>query len=123
MTKKELNQLYYLNREIINRTEELVNLKIKLRDNPEWRSFGGENVMKYEKELVEKIRECNLVKKKIERFMNGIEDSFTRQIFYYRYAKGMTWKKVAYMTGGYNSEECVRKIAERYLKAHNIKNE
>ena len=117
MTKKELNQLYYLNREIINKTEELVNLKIKLRDNPDWVNFGGENIRNYEKELVEKIRECRAIKKKIEKFMNGIEDSFTRQIFYYRYAKGMTWKKVAYMTGGCNTEESVRKIAERYLKA------
>ena len=50
------------------------------------------------------------------KFLNSIDDSLTRQIFYYRYVRCMSWKKVSYMTGGYNSDDGVRKIAERYLK-------
>ncbi|MBR5613880.1 MAG: hypothetical protein IKW64_01075 [Clostridia bacterium] len=118
MTKKELMQVYYLNKEIINETEELVELKIKARRragetrNPKLESL----IALREKEIVEKVRRCTALRDKINEFINSIDDSLTRQIIYYRYAKCMTWRQVAYMTGGYNTEEGVRKISERYLK-------
>ena len=118
MTKKELMQMYYLNKEIINETEELVELKIKARRragetrNPKLESL----IALREKEIVEKVRRCTALRDKINEFINSIDDSLTRQIIYYRYAKCMTWRQVAYMTGGYNTEEGVRKISERYLK-------
>ncbi len=117
MTKKELMQIYYLNREIMNDTEELVNLKIKARED----FSGGESadyIKRREAEIVEKIRRCTEAKERASKFIESIDDSLTRQIFYYRFVRSMPWKKVAYMTGGYNSDESVRKIAERYLKAH-----
>jgi len=118
MTKKELMQIYYLNREIIHDTEELVNLKIRLRSMAGKNEKQQESIKLQEKAIVEKIRRCSELKERIEKFLNSIDDSLTRQIFYYRYVKCMTWKKVSFMTGGYNSEEGVRKIAERYLAAH-----
>lgn len=118
MTKKELMQVYYLNREIMNDTEELVNLKIKMRDSFLGGGEGAEYVKKREAEIVEKIRRCTEAKERANKFIQSIDDSLTRQIFYYRFVRSMPWKKVAYMTGGYNSDESVRKIAERYLKAH-----
>ena len=116
MTKNELMQIYYLNREIMNDTEELVELKIKSRecfDNEDYLEIIKER----EKEIVAKIRRCTKIKDKVTKFINSIEDSLTRQIFYYRFVKSMSWKRVAYMTGGCNTEESVRKIAERYLKS------
>ena len=118
MTKKELMQCYYLNREIMHDTEELVNLKIRERGKGTFDFCSDEDIKRQEKMIVEKIRRCSALKKKIDDFLNTIDDSLTRQIFYYRYVKCMSWKKVSYMTGGYNSEDGVRKIAERYLKAH-----
>lgn len=117
MTKKELMQVYYLNREIMNDTEELVELKIKARD------LGTDDIQlefikKREAEIVSKIRRCSQAKEKIQKFIDSIDDSLTRQIFHYRFVKSMSWKRVAYMTGGCNTEESVRKIAERYLKAY-----
>ena len=117
MTKKELMQCYYLNREIMHDTEELVNLKIRVRDGNDISATDEENINIQEKTIVEKIRKCNQMKARIDKFLNSIDDSLTRQIFYYRYVRCMSWKKVSYMTGGYNSEDGVRKIAERYLKA------
>ena len=115
MTKKELMQCYYLNREIMHDTEELVNLKILAHGEV---GFVAEDVIKQrEKAIVEKIRRCNKLKSQIDKFLNSIDDSLTRQIFYYRYVRCMSWKKVSYMTGGYNSEDGVRKIADRYLKS------
>ncbi|MBQ9757156.1 MAG: hypothetical protein IJW15_01905 [Clostridia bacterium] len=118
MTKKELMQIYYLNREIMHDTEELVNLKIEARQSEKGNRYARENIKERERIIVEKIRRCSELKERIDKFLSSIDDSLTRQVFYYRYVKCMTWKKVAYMTGGYNSEEGVRKIAERYLKKH-----
>ena len=122
MTKKELMQCYYLNREIMHDTEELVNLKILARGD-DGIVTDEEEIKRQERVIVEKIRSCNQLKARIDKFLNSIDDSLTRQIFYYRYVKCMSWKKVSYMTGGYNSEEGVRKIAERYLKANSNKDE
>ncbi len=118
MTKKELMQIYYLNREIMNDTEELVNLKIEARQNEHKGAFAVTNIREREQRIVNKIRKCSELKKRIDKFLESIDDSLTRQIFYYRYVKCMSWKKVSYMTGGYNSEEGVRKIAARYLEKH-----
>ncbi len=118
MTKKELMQIYYLNREIMNDTEELVNLKIEARQNENKGAFAARNIKEREQRIVTKIRKCSELKERIDKFLESIDDSLTRQIFYYRYVKCMSWKKVSYMTGGYNSEEGVRKIAERYLAKH-----
>ena len=60
------------------------------------------------------------MKERAMNFINSIEDSLTRQVFYYRFVKSLPWKRVAYMTGGCNTEESVRKIAERYLKAQGV---
>ena len=119
MTKKELMQLFYLNREIMNDTEELVKLKIRCRTcgDTEWGKAEEALILEREQEIVEKIKRCKALRKKINDFINSVDDSLTRQILYYRYGKCMTWKKVAHMTGGYNTEDNVRRIAERYLKS------
>ena len=119
MTKRELMQLYYLNHEIMNDTEELVKLKIKTRslgDTP-WAKEQEKLISERERELIEKVRRCKNLRCEINKFINSVDDSLTRQILYYRYGKCMTWKQVSYMTGGYNSEDGVRKIAERYLSS------
>ena len=123
MTKKELMQLYYLNREIMHDTEELVNLKIENRGigMSEWDKKKEAIIKKREKELVLKIRSCTVLRDKVKDFIDSIDDSLVRQVLYYRYSKCMTWRQVAYVIGGRNTEESVRKIAERYLKKMNIK--
>ena len=119
MTREKLRQLYYLNREIINDTEELVELKIKVREG---KNSGKEKLIEeQEKRLVEKIRKCKSLKKEINEFIDGIEDSLLRQIMYYRYEKCMSWRKVAFMVGGSNTEHGVRMLAHRYLKKFEAK--
>ncbi len=117
MTKKELAQLYYLNREIMSDTEELVNLKIESR-----KLKGGELTKRREKmikrreeNLVEKIRSCTDLRDKAKKFIDSVDDSLTRQVLYCRYSKCMTWQQVAYAVGGRNTSDGVRKIAARYL--------
>lgn len=122
MTKKELTQLYYLNREIMHDTEELVNLKIENRSTAEteWEMRKERMIRKREKELVLKIRSCTELRDKVKGFIDAIDDSLVRQVLHYRYSKCMTWRQVAYVIGGRNTEESVRKIAERYLKKMRI---
>lgn len=122
MTKKELTQLYYLNREIMHDTEELVNLKIENRSTAEteWEKRKERMIRKREKELVLKIRSCTELRDKVKGFIDAIDDSLVRQVLHYRYSKCMTWRQVAYVIGGRNTEESVRKIAERYLKKMGI---
>ncbi len=119
MTKKELMQLYYLNREIMNDTEELVKMKIDLRnvDGNEWSVESERQIKIHEKKIIEKIRQCTELRDKINVFLENIEDSLTRQVFYYRYSKCMTWQQVSYALGGINTGDGLRKVAERYLKS------
>ena len=116
MTKRELVQLYYLNREIINDTEELVKLKIRQKEGQGRSKITEEYIAECEKEIVEKIRKCTKLRDRVKTFINSIDDSLTRQVFYYRYSKCMRWQQVACIIGGSNTADSVRKIAERYLK-------
>ncbi len=118
MTKEKLMQLRYLNREIINETNELVKLKSS-RISDDCIIYGKLSeveIRKRELELERRIERSKQLKKEIVEFIDGIDDCLTRQIFTYRYIKCLSWGGVACMTGGYNSEDSVRKIAERYLK-------
>lgn len=123
MTKEKLRQLYYLNREIINDTEELVELKIKARRNQKAEENAEKEklIVEFEARLVEKVRRCKRLRTEINEFIDGIEDSLLRQIFYYRYEKCMSWRKVAFMVGGSNTEDGVRMLAHRYLKKFEAK--
>lgn len=52
----------------------------------------------------------------IEKFLNGIEDSFIRRIINLRVIEQLSWNKVADKMGGYNTEDSVRMAFERFLK-------
>lgn len=58
-------------------------------------------------ELLEKTSEC-------ETFISEIPDSWTRQIFRYRYIDGYEWAKVGHMMK--STADSLRKVAERYLE-------
>ncbi len=118
MTKKELAQLYYLNREIMNSTEELVELKLECRrlKNGDMDRRRENMIKRREEKLVKKIRACSDLRDRARRFIDSIDDSLTRQVFYCRYSKCMTWQQVAYAVGGGNTNDSVRKIAVRYLE-------
>ncbi len=118
MTKKELMQLYYLNREILTSTEELVNLKIegKKMMNSGYGKRRERMIQRREEELIKKIRNCTDLRDRAKTFIEAIDDSLTRQVLYCRFSKCMTWQQVAFAVGGKNTSDSVRKIAERYLK-------
>lgn len=65
----------------------------------------------------ELLLKCECLINEVEKFISGIPDSQTRRIFMLRYVDGLSWNKVADKIGGGNTDDGVRKTAERYLKS------
>ena len=129
MTKKELTQLYYLDKEIKKDKERLEELETKATKTTQGitgMSFGGGTLNKVEsfaveiaeqRELIEeKVKRCIVLENRIYRFINTIDDSLTRQIFTERYIKLKPWLKIALDIGGDNTADSVRMIHNRFLK-------
>ena len=53
----------------------------------------------------------------VERFINGINDSFIRRIIYYRFVEHQPWNRVADKIGGGNTEDGVKKAFYRFMDA------
>lgn len=119
MTKDKLEQMYYLRREIMNDTEELVALKSRLRlggAEDFWRDSDEKLILEEERRLNRKLERCRRLKAELDAFVTGLDDELERRIVRLRYEKGLSWGAVAYLTGGINSDDGVRKIAERCLE-------
>lgn len=52
----------------------------------------------------------------VEEFVESIEDYYIRTIFRLRFKRGLSWKEVATLVGGRNTEESVKSACYRYLK-------
>lgn len=60
---------------------------------------------------------CLLERKRLEEYIDSIDDSLTRQIFTLRFVNGLTWDQVAASIGCDGGGETVRKTCYRYLKS------
>lgn len=67
--------------------------------------------------LVEREAMIIIQQVEIEKYINTIEDSKTRQIFIHRYIQNMDWHQVAQIMG-YNNEDAPRKTHDRYLNSN-----
>ena len=109
VTVRELSQLRYLKREIELERERLARLRERagfvrasLSATPRARTVGdrlGEfaTEIAYLEKLIEQNMQraiCELLK--LQRFINEIPDSDTRQIFLLRYVKGKSWAAIAF---------------------------
>lgn len=129
MTLKELSQLYYLNREIEmdkKRLQELEVLAVSISPNLTGmpRSPGvSDKVGRYAAEIADlkgiieaKHQQCLYERSRLERYIAGIDDSFIRQVFTYRFVNGLPWKQVAACIGGNNTEATVKMACHRYIQ-------
>lgn len=144
MTKKELSQLYYLNREIETRRVQLENIEDELGAQRRTDTVKGSSasfpytkqVFKVEGiadtararrvlierdetlEIIDNLRERAAIEyKRLTREISEIDDSLTRQVLELRYVNGLPWQQVAACIGGNNTADSVRKVAERYISA------
>lgn len=143
MTKHELSQIYYLNREIEMQQRQINDLEARLQDfklattvsgsSPEFPftkhifKIGGAEMNGRYAETYEKIIElraliqfnkerCTREYDRLIREINSVSDSLMRQILTYRYINCFPWAQVAAHIGGGNTADSVRKAHDRFLE-------
>ena len=128
MTKSDLEQIYYLNRELKMWETELERVRCKsLVGSPlPGNSHGSgvsdkvadraERIIELENRIIAKRDEIQRLRDEAVAYIESIPDSLTRQIIYYRCVSLMSWRRVAYEVGGYNTAESVRQIYSRFMR-------
>ena len=66
------------------------------------------------KEYIEQENEAQ--KSIVEEFVQTIDDPYLRTLFRLRFERGLSWKEVAYVLGGGNTEKNVKESCYRYLR-------
>src|SRR5665647_948015 len=129
MTKTELSQLYYLNREIGQlqiRLSELECLTSSCTTNitgmPK-ASDISDKLGKYVAEIADlkslldlNLKKCFYELNRLNRYIQSIDDSEMRQIIALRYVNGLSWSQVAASISVYATESSVRKAHDRFLQ-------
>lgn len=131
MTKKELSQYHWLQKEIkideerLSKLEQMaISTKSPQMDGmPKGKGGTSSKTENYAAEIVDlqaiiasKRIQCIHEKQRLERFIAEIDDSLTRLIFTLRCAEGLSWKKVAIKIGSNMTEHAARQIFSRYIK-------
>ena len=128
MTKNELYQLYYLNKEIERqrkKLEELESAVYKTTPHITGMPTGTSVVDKvgtYAAEIADlktlisaNIQRCWQERNRLERYIQKIEDSQLRQIFTLRYVDRLSWQRIAFEIGEYD-ESYPRRKHNQFLK-------
>ena len=127
MTKTELEQIYWLNRELRMWESELEKLRgrslvasplpgtshgtgisDKVAQRAE-REVELENIIQAKRDEIQDLRN------KAVAYITTIPDSLTRMIVYYRCVSLFGWRRVAYEIGGDNTPDGVRMIYNRFI--------
>lgn len=119
MTKKELSQLYYLNREIEQHKYTLRQLKTGATCCiPPLMSATNftESVQITENRLLTCMEEYN----RLHRFIDSVNDSLIRQILICRYVCVMDWENTVASVGGGSSSASLRMMLGRFLNSAQI---
>lgn len=130
MTVKELSQLFWLTKEIeydIARLRELES--VAYYSTPRIDGMPHQNILtndmtancaielaEIESRIKTKIKQRKRERLKLEKYINSIPDSLTRQIFTLRFVEGKRWEDVSEKIGGGNTADSVKKTCYRYLK-------
>lgn len=130
MTREELSQLYYLNKEIEEiqeRIQELENIATssttKITGMPHGSGISDKvgscsaEIADLKELLNVNLKRCFNELNRLNRFINNINDSQMRMIIRLRYVNGMTWGLVAAAISEHMSEDSVGKAHDRFLKS------
>lgn len=127
MTREELEQIYYLHRELRMWEQELERLRCRSLVRSPLPNSGsssgtsdkvgelGDKTVDLEKMIEAKREEIQQQRDRAVAYIYNIPDSLTRQIVYYRCVSLFGWTRVAYEVGGNNSPDGVRMIYSRFM--------
>ncbi len=134
MTKRELSQLYYLNREIDRECARLAQLEAAATSTtstisglPHAGTISDKTAIAAaiadSRQVIQNTQRLAVVEyNRLMRYIADIDDSFIRQIIRARYVDGKSWQAVAEVIGGNNTADSVRMAHNRYLKSENDNN-
>ena len=129
MTKHELSQLYYLNREIVQlqmRLEELEGLATSCTSHitgmPMVQGIS-DKIAKYAVEIADlkgildlSLKRCFYELNRLNRYIESVKDVEVRLILSLRYVNGLGWNQVAASISPYATEDSIRMLHNRFLK-------
>lgn len=130
MNKKDLSQLYYLNREIEEqqkRIAELEDIATSCTGSITGMPHGNgisDKIARCTAELIDlqglldlNIKKCFYELNRLNRFINTIEDSQMRLILTLRYINGLSWQQIAFSIGE-TDEQYPRRKHNSFLKTY-----
>lgn len=132
MTKKELSQLYWLNREIEEqqrRLQELESLATSctspITGMPKSKGII-DKLSEYVAEIADlkwlidlNLQKCFFELNRLNRYINTVEDSEMRLILSLRYINGLSWQQIAYSIGEWD-EQYPRRKHNIFIKNQNL---
>lgn len=132
MTRKELESVYCLKKELRMWQERLAELQSDIAMSPkalDGMPFQHTNeisnpterkaikLMEVAKIIEGKISEIKITLAEIEEFITSIDDSVIRQIIEYRCVKCLDWKTIAAKLGTVYTEDNVRQMYHRFVSS------
>lgn len=127
MTKEELKQIYYLNKEIKMWQKELDRIQCRslvrsqIITNMPRVSNNSDSIGDLVTEVVDiqriiegKLLEIQFQRKKIITYINSIDDSLLRQVMFLRNVSCMNWNQVANELN--STENCVKQMYSRHFR-------
>jgi len=131
MTLHDLSQIYYIRRELTDCDARLSALRARRDAGAASPAIGGSPGSGLPSSPTERLAaeitdlEAIISAKRIElihqeamltRYISSIDDSLTRLVLTYRFIDCRTWRDVALLVGGGNSEDSVKKMCYRFLE-------
>ena len=127
MTREELKQIYYLNKEVKMWQKELERLQCmslikgqQITGMPHVPGVSDKvgdlvaTMADIEAIIRGKLAEIQMQKKRIIEYINNIDDSLLRQIMFLRNVSCMSWNQIANELG--SNENCVKQIYSRHFR-------
>lgn len=132
LTKKELSQLYWLNREIAEEKRKLAELEVaavgstaKITGLPHVTGAHDKVgdlaiLIAEQRDLIDlKVRQSVIEYNRLNRYINGIEDAQMRMILSLRYVNGLSWQQVAFSIGE-SDEQYPRRKHNKFLQSQQL---
>ena len=128
MNKKELSQLYSLNKEIEQEKKRLADLEaaeagiaVNIKGLPHIGIVSDKTAIAAEiadcKAVIEaKVKASIAEYNRLNRYIATVNDSLMREILTLRFVEGLSWEDVAYNIGGKNTPDSVRMLCNRFLR-------